>query len=63
MIELLEVSRQFNNREIKGYCFTLHIEKARSKILVFFIAHKQSYVKITIVLSAMSEDDFLHKSH
>jgi hypothetical protein len=62
MIGLLEVSRQFNNREIKGYCFTLHIERARSKILAFFIALKQNYVKIIIVLSARSEDDFLHKS-
>ena len=56
MIGSLEVSRQFNNREI-------FIERARSKILAFFIALKLNYVKITKVLSAMSEDDFLHKSH
>jgi len=52
MIELLEVSRQFNNREMGFVYLPLHIERARSKILAFFIALKQSYVKITIVLSA-----------
>jgi hypothetical protein len=45
MIGLLEVSRQFNNREI-------FIERARDKILAFFIALKLNYVKITKVLSA-----------
>jgi hypothetical protein len=56
MIELLVVFRQSKNRK------TI-IEKARSKIFAFFIALKENYVKIIIVLSVMSEDDFLHKSH
>jgi hypothetical protein len=37
MIELLEVSRQFNNREMGVVIYPEHIEKARRKNLAFFI--------------------------
>jgi hypothetical protein len=53
MIELLAVSHQSNNREIGGGLSispSFHIERARYKNLAFFIAHKQSYVKIVLVL-------------
>jgi len=50
MIELLAVSHQYNNREKRGVSFAPHIERARRKNLAFFIAHKEKYVKIVLVL-------------